>query len=197
MRPIIPLVILALASLTLYAAPASAGGIGIVTTAGLHGDRVYSYEEDVNGVATQMDPENQLNPNFGGGLEIVLGDKDLKIMGIFRGYYLQDAPEQEPKNGPIFNVREIPRDLGVISAGLQWGIIGDPGALQLTAIGTLGAGVFTDDFTQYALAEAGVGGTWMAARRVQVAASVTGGARYRKSFYPTTNAYLGVRYLFD
>ncbi|MDP2309485.1 MAG: hypothetical protein Q8P18_25915 [Pseudomonadota bacterium] len=197
MRPIIPLAILALASLSLYAGPAFAGGIGIVTTAGLHGDRVYSYEEDVNGVATQMDPEDQLNSNFGGGLEIVLGDKDLKIMGIFRGYYLQDAPQQEPKNGPIFNVRDVPRDLGVINAGLQWGILGDPGALQLTVVGTLGAGVFTNDFTGYALAEAGVGGTWMAARRIQVAASVTGGARYRKRFYPTTNVYLGARVLFD
>ncbi|MES2640171.1 MAG: hypothetical protein V4850_11830 [Myxococcota bacterium] len=192
MRPIIPLALLALAPST-----ALAGGIGLVTTAGLHGDRVYSYEEDVNGVATQMDPEDQLNPNFGGGLEIVLGDKDLKIMGIFRGYYLQDSAQQDPKNGPIFNVRDVPRDLGVISAGLQWGILGDPGAIQLTIVGTLGAGVFTSDFTGYALGEAGVGGTWMAARRVQLAASVTGGARYRKRFYPTTNAYLGVRYLFD
>lgn len=197
MRPIHPLALLALAPLTLYAGPAFAGGVGLVTTAGLHGDRVYSYEEDATGEATQLDPENQLNLNYGGGLEIVLGDKDLKIMGIFRGYYLRDAPQQEPQNGPIFNIREESRDLGVINAGLQWGILGDPGALQLTIVGTLGAGVFTNDFTGYALGEAGVGGTWMAARRVQVAASVTGGARFRKRFYPTTNAYLGVRYLFD
>jgi hypothetical protein len=32
---------------------------------------------------------------------------------------------------------------------------------------------------------------------VQVAASVVGGIRYRKRVFPTTNAYLGIRYLFD
>jgi len=197
MRPICLPAFLALASLTLFAGPAYAGGIGLVTTAGLHGDRVYSYEVDVNGVSTQMAPEDQMNPDFGGGLEIVLGDKDLKVMGIFRGYYLQDTRQQDPKNGPVFNIRDTPRDLGVVTAGLQWGVLGDPGGLQMTVIGTLGSGVFTDDFTGYALGEAGVGGTWMAARRVQVAASVVGGIRYRKRVYPTTNAYLGVRYLFD
>ena len=50
---------------------------------------------------------------------------------------------------------------------------------------------------RYGDTEAGVGGTWMVARRVQAAASVTGGIRYYKRVLPTTNAYLGVRYLFD
>ncbi len=192
MRPILPLALLALAPL-----PAFAGGFGVVTTAGIHGDRVYSYDVDVNGVATQADPENQINPNYGAGLEVVLGDKDLKVAGIFRGFYLQDSPLQEPKNGDTFNVRSVPRDLGIVTAGLQWGVLGDPGNLQMTVIGTIGAGVFTADMTGYVTGEAGVGGTWMAARRVQVAASVAGGTRYYKRFYPTVNAYAGVRYLFD
>jgi hypothetical protein len=194
MRPIVQLAAFALLAAPL---PALAGGVGLVATAGMHGDRVYSYDVDVNGVPTQADPENQLNPNYGAGLEIVLGDKDLKVAGVFRGYYLQDAPEQEPKNAPVFNIRDTPRDLGLITAGLQWGILGDPGMLQLTVVGTIGAGVFTEDMDGYVTAEAGVGGTWMAARRVQVAASITGGARYHKRFFPATNAYAGVRYLFD
>lgn len=197
MRPNLPLALLALASLFLYARPAHAGGLGVVTTAGIHGDRVYSYDVDVNGVATQTDPENQINPNYGAGLEVVLGDKDLKVAGVFRGFYLQDAPQQEPTKGAIFNVRDVPRDLGIITAGLQWGVLGDPGELQMTVLGTMGAAVFTADLTGYVTAEAGVGGTWMAARRVQVAASVAGGIRYQKRFYPTANAYAGVRYLFD
>ncbi|MFN7144065.1 MAG: hypothetical protein ACK4YP_09830 [Myxococcota bacterium] len=193
MRPILPLAALALAA----PFPAFAGGIGIVTTAGIHGDRVYSYDVNVNGVATQAEPENQLNPNYGAGVEVILGDKDLKVAGIFRGYYLQDSPQREPENAPVFNIRDVPRDLGIVTAGLQWGIVGDPGNIQLTAVGTLGAGVFTADLSGYVTGEAGVGGTWMAARRVQVAASVAGGARYAKRFYPTVNAYAGVRYLFD
>ena len=171
--------------------------VGLVTTAGMHGDRVYSYDVDAAGDATQNTPENQLNPNYGGGVEIVLGDKDLKVSGVFRGYYLQDARQQDPKEGTVYNVRTVPRDLGIVSAGIQWGLVGDPGNIQLTAVSTIGSGVFTTDLAGFITAEAGVGGTWMAARRVQVAASVTGGIRYQKRFYPTTNAYAGVRYLFD
>ncbi len=187
------------AALLLLASPASAlaGGVGLVGTAGAHGDRVYSYTEDVNGVATQETPEDQFNPNFGTGLEIILGDKDLKVAGVFRGYYLQDAPQQTPSSGTIWNVRRVPRDLGMVSAGLQWGVLGDPGALQLTVVANMGAAVFTDDLAGYVTADAGGGGTWMASRHLQVAASVTGGARYHKRFFPAANAYLGVRYLFD
>jgi hypothetical protein len=192
MRPLILSAVLALAPL-----PALAGGLGIVTTAGAHGDRVYSYEEDVNGETTEKPPEDQINANYGAGLELVLGDKDNKVSGIFRGFYLQDAPQQDPKNGPIFNIRDVPRDLGIVSAGVQWGILGDPGTIQMTILGTIGAGVFTSDLTGYAFSEAGVGGTWMAARRVQLAASANGGIRYRKRVYPTVTGYLGVRYLFD
>lgn len=195
MRPILPLLVLALAPF-----PAFAGGIGVVTTAGFHGDRVYSYQVDSVGQATQNDPQNQFNPNYGGGLEVILGDKDLKISGVFRGYYLQDSPQGEPTGGDadtVSNVRSVPRDLGMMTAGLQFGVLGDPGALQLTVVGNIGAAVFTSDLTGEVMGEAGVGGTWMAARRIQAAASITGGVRYHKRIYPTTNAFLGVRYLFD
>jgi hypothetical protein len=195
MRPILPLLAFLVAPF-----PAFAGGIGVVTTAGFHGDRVYSYEVDSVGQETQNDPENQFNPNYGAGLELVLGDKDLKISGVFRGYYLQDSPQGEPTMvtaETVSNVRSVPRDLGVLTAGLQFGVLGDPGALQLTVVGNIGAAVFTSDLSGEVMGEAGVGGTWMVARRVQAAASVTGGIRYRKRIYPTTNAFVGVRYLFD
>mgnify|MGYP003335285142 CR=1 FL=1 len=193
MRPTLPLALLLLAA----PAPALAGGIGLVTTAGIHTDRVYSYTTDDTGDAVQLDPETQINPNYGAGLEFILGDKDLKIAGVFRGYYLQDSPQSDPKSGEIYNVRSIPRDLGLITAGLQFGAIGDPTGLQGNIIGNIGAAVFTSDLTGYVTAEAGVGGTWMAARRMQLALSVTGGVRYYKRITPTGNGYLGVRYLFD
>ena len=193
MRPLLPLALLALAA----PSTALAGGVGLVSNAGLPGDRVYSYTVEENGEANQVDPESQLNPNYGGGLEIILGDKDLKVAGIFRGYYIQDAPLQEPAQGTVNNIRTTPKDIGVITAGLQWGVLGEPDAVQMTVVGTIGAGVFTAALDGYATAETGVGATWMAARRVQVAGSITGGARYYKRFYPTTNAYVGVRYLFD
>lgn len=194
MRPLLA----CLAFLALLApASARAGGFGILTTAGSHGDRVYGYSLDAAGDYQQETPEDQQNANFGGGFEVILGDKDNRILGIFRGYYLQDAAQRPPAEGEVSVVRETSRDIGVITAGLQWGIIGDPTGLQLVAVANLGSGVFTTDFSEYLLGEAGVGGTWMTGRRIQVAATLTGGSRYRKRFYPTANAYVGVRYLFD
>jgi hypothetical protein len=137
-----------------------------------------------------------MNANFGGGIEIILGDKDNKILGLFRGYYLQDAP-QTPAEGEISVVRTESRDIGMITGGLQWGIVGDPTGLQLVAITNIGAGLFTADLTEFVLGEAGVGASFMPTRRVQVSATLTGGTRYRKRFFPTGNAYVGVRYLFD
>ena len=180
-------------------APAFAGGIGLVTSAGGHSDRVWSYDVD-----EQLPVENQLNANYGGGLEIILGDRDNKILGIFRGYYILDSPEHAPtrpdevaKEDYVYSFREEPRGIGLINAGIQWGIAGEPSGLQFTVVSTLGAGIFTDDLTEFLTAEVGPGATWMAARQVQLALSVTGGVRYRKHFYPQGNAYLGVRYLFD
>ncbi|MFZ5476284.1 MAG: hypothetical protein ACOZNI_05860 [Myxococcota bacterium] len=193
--------------------PAWAGGIGVIGNYGMHGDTVYPYYMKDNGDFEQCDPQHQMNGNFGGGIEVVLGDRDNKILGIFRGYYIQDAAQRAPRAGgeckqPVFDdgtqpdgltyaIRETGRDVGVINAGLQFGVLGDPNNIQLTIVNTYGAGLYTNDLTEFATVELGVGGTWMAERRVQVHASVTGGLRYRKSFYPTGNAYAGVRYLFD
>jgi hypothetical protein len=194
MRPLLPALAL---SLALVPSSALAGGIGLVTTVGGHGDRVYSQTADATGEYHENDPENQINPNYGVGFEVVLGDKDDKLSGVFRGYLLQDSPQQEPQDGEVKEWRTDPRNIGVVTAGLQWGIVGDPTGLQLTAVANAGAGLFTTDLTEYLTGEAGVGATWTIQRHVQLAGTITGGARYRKRFYPTTNAYVGVRYLFD
>lgn len=182
----------------LWSPTAEAGGLGIVTTAGVHADRVYSYDcDEATGLCDQNKPETQMNANPGVGLELILGDKDNKVLGIFRAYWLGDAPQSAPKAGGETPYREEWRSIGVINGGLQFGLLGDPENVQLTAVGTIGSGFLTTDFTEYIVAEAGVGGSWMAGRKVQLAGSITGGTRYRKRFYPTANAYVGVRYLFD
>lgn len=210
MRP--PLASLLLAAPLLAAPlPALAGGIGLVTTGGGHLDNVYGYEQNtVTGEWSQKVSETQLGPNFGGGLEVVLGDRDNRTLGVFRVFYLQDAPQQPvdgyvlPAEGAtkVSPVRDVPLHNGVITGGLQWGLLGDPTALQLTVVADLGAGLFTEDLTMFITGDAGVGGTWMPDRRIQVAASLTGGGRiggvrYRGTLLPTGNAYVGVRYLFD
>lgn len=194
-------------------APALAGGVGIIGTGGAHSDHLYYYSSELQTIETDAGPEeqtiytqkpmySQVNPNFGGGLELILGDRDDKILGMFRIYYLQDTAQRaagllaEP-NDYTYNLRSIPRDLGVITGGLQWGLVGDPKGLQLNLLTNLGAGFFTDDFTEFVLAEAGLGGSYMVNRHLQLHADLTGGLRFRKGFYHTENFYLGARWLFD
>lgn len=182
-----------------HAAPAYAGGIGLVGTVGFHGDRVYYYQQNTLGEYEQMDPQNQFNLNYGGGLEVILGDKDNKILGIFRLYFQQDAPEQAPASAEeyTFTYRTDARNVGMISAGLQFGVLGDPDRLQGNIIATMGSGFYTIDQTEFIQGEAGIGGSYMMSRHTQLAGWLTGGIRYRKRVYPMTSAYLGVRYLFD
>jgi hypothetical protein len=186
----------ALLSIAVAPLPAAAGGIGLITTTGAHADRIYGYTLEANGEYTQDEPVTQFNGHFGGGLELILGDKDDKVSGVFRGYYLADAP-QTALDTDVSPVRTDVRNIGMASAGLQWGVLGSPDTLQMTVVANAGAGVFTSDLTEFMMVEAGVGGTWMAARRVQVVGAATAGARYRKRVYPTMNATVGVRYLFD
>ncbi len=196
MRPSLACLSLSLLGLSL-ASPAYAGGIGLLGTGGMHGDRVYGYNEtDVEGEFKQNKPEDQLNANYGTGLELILGDRDNRITGVFRFWWLQDAPQSAPA-GDVSAVRTETRDIGMFSGGLQWGVIGDPNRIQFNVVTYLGSGFLTNDFTEFGLAEAGVGGTFNPARKVQIFAEATGGIRYRKRVYPTANATLGVRYLFD
>lgn len=188
----------ALTALCLTAAPlpALAGGLGLFGTAGGHADRVYGYTLEANGEYTQDAPVTQFNANYGGGIELVLGDKDDKVSGVFRGFYIADAP-QTALDTDVSPVRTDGRNIGVATAGLQWGVLGDPGDKQMIVVFNAGAGIVTADLTEFLLVEAGVGGTWMVDRRVQLVGTLTGGTRYRKRFLPTGNATVGVRYLFD
>lgn len=183
-------------------APALAGGIGLVGTGGGHTDRVYSYTQNAAGDWEQDDPVNQFGPNFGGGLEFVLGDRDNKVLGVIRGTFVQDAPQKELETGRISPVRDEPLNQGIITGGLQWGVLGDPTGLQGVVVANVGAAVFTEDLTSFITGEVGVGGTWMPDRHIQVAATVVGaarinGIRYKNRIMPAANAYVGVRYLFD
>ncbi len=187
-------------ALLLAASPSFAGGLGLLGTGGFHGDRVYYYKEDSIGEAEQQPALDEFNPNAGGGIELVLGDKDYKINGFFRFYLLSDAPVQPPPDADsyTFNLRtEEWRNVGVVDAGLQFGIWGEPDAFQVVLIGLLGSAVMTNDQTEFLQAQAGVGATYTFARHFQAHAEIDGGIRYRKHVDPTTNFTAGLRYLFD
>lgn len=188
-----------LALALLAAAPlAHAGGIGLLGTGGFHGDRIYYYKQNAIGEYEQMAPEDQLNPNAGGGIELMIGDKDYKINGFFRLYYMVDGPVTAPAEEFTYNLRtEEWRQLGVLDAGLHFGVLGDPERFQGVIIGMIGSGFLTNDQTEFAQAQAGLGATYTLDRHVQFHAEVTGGTRYRKRFYPIGSGSAGVRYLFD
>jgi hypothetical protein len=182
----------------LSASPALAGGIGLIGTGGTHEDFVYYYGSNgVQGIDVQT------RPNFGGGLEIYVGDQDARMLGAARLLYLSDAAQAEPEidsrvPGPItMPALKESRDLGIATVGLYWGLLGDPTRLQLDLSSFIGACAFTADDTEFAIAELGIGGHYQFHDHMQVFLNVSGTARYRKLFYFGGNAYGGVRYLFD
>lgn len=186
-----------LAALVLAPGSAQAGGLGLILNGGAHADRVYGYEALANGTYEQMEPETQFNAHGGGGLEIVLGDRDNSVLGVFRGYYLVDAGQSPVEGADVSEVRETARPVGMATAGLQWGVWGEPDALQAVVTANAGAGLFTSDMTEFLDLQVGGGATWMATSDLQVLGTVTAGTRYRKRFFPEAGVTVGVRYLFD
>ncbi len=192
-----------LAGTALYSASAHAGGIGLLGTAGMHQARVYYYDVD----ETQyLNRQNQLNTGF--GLEAVLGDKDDRFLGVARGYFLMDSPPVAPKaplvDDPVYAIPEHPLYMGVATVGVHWGVLGDPTGFQAHIATHVGAGIITADpdtgegtSQEFLLGEAGIGAHYHFARNLQVYADLAYTMRYRKSFYPGANAYVGFRYMFD
>lgn len=191
-----------LAAALAFPAPAFAGGVGLTLSSGITTDTVYFYDASDNMAQYQ---QSQVIPNFGTGLEFVLGDRDDKITGLFRAFWLQDAAQKDPATTTslvdpadvVANVREVPNNIGLATFGIQWGFLGKPDKFQLGAVTSLGAGFLTTDHSEFALGEAGLNCTYMFGRSIQAYAEVGAVARYRKVFRPGGQAHLGVRVLFD
>ena len=193
--------LLTAASLSLIPLSASAGGVGIITSGGVHEARAPYYRDD-----GEQGIDVQQRPNAGYGAEGLLGDKDDKIQGVVRLYVLSDWPLNEPDVSNEDQSYEYTwpahEDLGIrhqgaIMVGVQWGVLGDPGGLQLTATTLVGSGFATLDNLEFFMVEPGVGVTYMLNARVQANANVAVTGRYRKRVYLGANAYASIRYMFD
>jgi hypothetical protein len=182
--------------------PALAGGIGLVATGGLHGEKVYFYDSSKEYRQYSI---GETLPHFGGGLEVLLGDEDDRFTGVMRGYYLMDTPQRDPAeitqlvepDDVVSDHRDTPRHLGVATVGLQWGFIGDPEGLMAVAVGSFGSGFLTSDHTEFMLLELGGGGSMALARDLRLFANVEYAMRYRKGVSHGVNAYAGLRWFFD
>lgn len=195
-------IIAALLTSLALTSPAVAGGLGVLGTFGVHTEPVFFYD---SANANEQHRLNETIPNLGTGIELVLGDRDDRILGTLRGYWMQDAAQKDPalitQTVPQANViavhRDTPRNVGMASVGLQWGIIGSPDLFQLNAVGGVGSGFLTNDHTEFLFAELGVGAHYQFARSMQVFGNVLYTMRFRKGFQQGPIAYAGVRYLFD
>lgn len=185
-----------------YSASALAGGFGLVGTGGIHADEVYFYDASAENAQYKL---NQTLPNFGGGAEVLLGDKDDRFTGVMRLYYLQDAGLKDPADltqlvdpgDVVADVREEPRHLGIATVGLQWAILGQPEQAAFVVLADVGSGFLTDDHTEFLLAEGGAGMSYQFARDLRFFANATYTLRYRKGASHGANVYAGVRYFFD
>lgn len=193
----LPFALLALS----LASNAYAGGMGVMAMGDIRTQPVYYYDSAANNQQYKM---TQMIPGFGAGIDLVLGDRDDRIVGVFRGYWLREAAEKDPANSSnlnpddiVANWREEARDVGVAMVGLQIGIVGDPTKFQLTLNPSAGAGFITTDHTEYLSMEFGPGMTYNVGDRMQIHATAAYQMRVRKSIVHGAVAYAGVRYLFD
>jgi hypothetical protein len=214
------------------ASPAWAGGIGLLVGGGARTEQIYYYTDsqvpEGGGPAVAIDdpklwPQYQLNTLIGqgdGGLEVLLGDRDDKIVGVFRFYYQGELKEPDPKTMDISELdpavpdaesvhaetRQVMQHNGVASVGLSWGIFGSPDTWQLGVSGQLGSGFLstnsttpTGETTSPTFLQANLGPTvtYKVARQVQLFSDLTYQLRYHKTVDHGANLMVGARYLFD
>lgn len=200
----------------LLSLPAQAGGVGLILTGGAHTEQMWYHSNLISRdggegveVSNPRDFEKyelvQTLPHAGAGLEVLLGDRDDRITGVFRFYYMQDAPQVDPAAVttlvPAANViaayRDKPRHVGIGLVGLNFGILGQPDGFQAGIATHVGSGFLTSDHTEFFLADVGPMVTYKFTRQMFAFGEVAYQMRFRKGWSNGLNATAGVRYMFD
>ena len=207
----------ALASLgLLLSLPANAGGLGLLATGGTHTEALWYHsnvEMGTDGALAELSDisdypkytTTQTIMHMGGGMELVLGDRDERITGSFRFYYLGDAPQRDPAidNEPglessqiVSNYRDEVRPIGMASIGMSWMLIGG-GDFRIGPVGHIGSGFLTTDHTEFFAINVGPGVSWRLNRSMFLNGDVSWQMRYNKRASHGVNGTLGIRYMFD
>lgn len=197
------------------ATPAQAGGIGPYFMGGFHTDTVYYYSNRVGGGAGPVIPDigsferydqTQIIGNAGAGLELVLGDRDDLIQGVFRGFWMMDTPQTNPNtDGRVTDealvsvYRDTPRHNGVGTVGILWGLgrFGQGQKLKISLAAHVGAGFLSAENQQFFLAQAGTNIAYLLGRGAELYVDVNYGFRVRKQISHGMIGAAGVRVLFD
>jgi hypothetical protein len=190
-------------SLGLVAAPAHAGGIGVIGSGGIQSAKAYYYNlEGDQGVDTQFRPSTSV------GGEAILGDPDDKFIGVVRLYGTWNSPVTNPEvagacdgtTGDLVcpDYDSVEADpVGALTIGVQWGLLGDPRGFQFGVAAMLGSAFATPDNLEYFIGEPGAFVTYTMGERYQLYGNLNASVRYRKEFSIGGNSYVGFRYLFD
>jgi len=196
----------ALSASSIAIAPdAHAGGVGVTMGGGFHQERAYYYRDD--GDLTQG-VDKQLPGNMGMGVELLLGDRDDRVLGVVRGYVSRDGALSNPDPkalGEDMSYDYIYPDVeakgaatvGAFAVGMQWGLWGDANGFQVIATTLIGSGFWTLDNLEYAIFQGGMGATYTVNERFQFMGSLDATARYRKRFSLGADVWVSARYLFD
>lgn len=203
---------LLLAAATLASAPAHAGGIGILGHGGIHTERVFYYSNVSEGGSAIDEPQNyrqfsqtQVLPQFGGGLEFILGDRDDKIIGVFRAAYNMDVAQNDPKDSAknvasesvVADFRSKANHVGIASMGLNWGILGKTDGFIAGFSAHVGSGFLTTDHNEFFQLMVGPSINYRLARQATLFVDVQYIMRVRKDLNHGAHGVAGVRYMFD
>ena len=186
---------------TLLSSNAIAGGFGLLATGGMYTETVHFYDSSKE---FQQYQQSQTIGTYGTGLEVALGDRDDKIMGLARWFWLQETPQKDPAlstglveaDNVVANWRDTTRNVGVFSVGIQWSYW-TKNKLSLNANAMFGTGFLTTDHSEFFLAEAGAGASYRLTRTMDAHMEVQYAVRNRKGLTHGMNTYAGIRYLFD
>lgn len=204
---------LVLSAALLASADAYAGGIGVLLHGGAHTEKAFFYsnhdpetDTPIN-VATNYPQfeQTQFVPQFGGGFEFILGDRDDRIQGVFRGYYSMDAAQSDPADSTteinseyvVSEHRTVARHVGMASMGLNWGAIGSTDGFQLGVSAHIGAGALTNDHSEFFQLMVGPTANYRLSNSVIGFADLHYIGRFRKGYSHGTQAMVGMRFMFD
>jgi hypothetical protein len=208
---------------------ATAGGLGVIVNGGFHSEDVYFYSDSVSVLnddgsladggfgGTQIKYQSlgdyeqyknsQLLGDVGAGFELILGDRDGKFFGTFRGYWSLETSQRDPsltlglddteQTHLVAEWREGFRHVGIGLVGITWLPIGDTSGFAAGPAAHLGAGFLTSDHTEFLIGQLGMTATYRTSRSTQLWADVNGVFRFRKVGSGGFAVNAGFRYLFD
>lgn len=195
----------------LTATPAFAGGIAPIVTGGFHMEDVYYYtrtnpDTGVDYPSPAEYPQEKVSQaigNIGSGLELILGDRDDMIQGVFRGYWMMDAAQTDPTRNAsagttVVNYRDKARHVGVGSVGIQIGVFrAAEDRFKLGVSTHVGTGFLTTDGNGYFLGQVGLNAGYKVNRTLEVFVDVDYGLRVQKTLSHGVYGTAGLRVLFD